>query len=620
MRDELLHYYERELRFIRRELGDFAERYPAVAGQLLIEPDKCEDPHVERLIEAFSMLTARVQMRLDDDFPEVSNALLSMLQPHYLAPIPSATVVQLTADPDRAEATSGMEVPRLSQLHMPPMGGTRCRFRTCYPVTLWPIAVSAVDVVPLDRGDPILPPAAVAALRIKLKTIGSHPFNTLPMDRIRFFFDGNATVAHQLYELFFRKPLGLMIRGGRKDVEASRVGGGAVFRKPECIRPVGFAPEEGLLEYGGSGHLGHRLLQEYFCFPDKFLFVDIAGLDGGALANVDHELEILLLLDKLPLELEGQVGKENLKLGCTPAVNLFEHQADPLMLEHTRNEYRVVPDSHSPQGYEVHSIRQVETVDPKQGKSREFRPFFELRHGDPRDGEEAFWQASRRPSGIKGDAGTDLFLTLVGAGGEDLYEMPGDTLVVRTLCSNRDLPEQLPVGSSDGGFKIEGQPGIAKIMTLRKPTKVLRLPTGRSTHWRLISLLSLNHMSLLETATREGDKGPVAFREMLSLFDFADTAVTRQRIAGLVGLSWRGVLRQVTVPEGRLLTRGIEVTLEFDESRYIGSGVFLFASVLERFLAHYTSLNSFTQTVASVRQRGEVLKVWAPRAGETPLV
>ena len=620
MRDELLHYYERELRFIRRELGDFAERYPAVAGQLLIEPDKCEDPHVERLIEAFSMLTARVQMRLDDDFPEITTAFLSLMQPHYLAPIPSSTVVQLEADADRSDATSGMVIPRYSQLHTPPMGGVRCHFRTCYPVTLWPITVDSVDVISLDRGDAIMPPNAVAAVRIKLKTLGSQPFSMLPLDRIRFFFDGNPTVAYQLYELFFRNPLGLVIRGGRRDAEVSRVGAGAVFRSPDCIQPVGFAPDEGLLEYGGSGHLGHRLLQEYFCFPDKFLFADLAGLDQAALAQTDQELEILLLLDKLPLDLEGQVSKENLKLGCTPAVNLFKHQADPLLLEHTRSEYRVVPDSHAPQGYEVHSIRHVETIDPTQGKSREFRPFFALRHGDPQDGEEAFWQTSRQPSGIKGDAGSELFLTLVGAGGEALREMPGDTLIVKTMCSNRDLPEQLPLGSQGGEFKIEGQPGVVRIHTLRKPTAVLRLPQGRNTLWRLISLLSLNHMSLLETATRDGEKGPVAFREMLSLLDFAGTAITRQRIAGLVGLQWRGVLRQVTVPEGRLLTRGIEVTLEFDESRYIGSGVFLFASVLERFLAHYTSLNSFTQTVATVRQREEVLKTWTPRAGETPLV
>ena len=620
MRNKLLHYYERELRFIRRQVGDFAESYPAIASQLLIEPDKCEDPHVERLIESFAMLTARVQMHLDDDFPEITNAFLSLLQPHYLAPIPSMTIVQLVADTDRADAVTGMPIPRESQLHTPPVGGVRCRFRTCFPVTLWPIAVTSVDVIPVDQGDPICPPEAVAAIRIKLKILGSHPFFELNPGSLRFFFDGNATTAHQLYEHFFRKPLGMIVRPAAGDVEATQVGSGARFLSPDHIRPVGFAADEGMLEYGGSGHLGHRLVQEYFCFPDKFLFADLAGLEGSTLSAMGKEMEILILLDQLPLDLESKLGVENLKLGCTPAVNLFPHNADPLVLDHTKSEIRVIPDGHHQQCYEVHSITKVETVDPGDGQSREFRPFYAMRHGDPREGEVGFWQGSRHPSGIKGDSGTELYLTLVGSNGEVLQENPGDTLIVQTLCSNRDLPELLPLGSRGGELKIEGQPGVAKINTLRKPTAALRLPEGGDTLWRLISLLSLNHLSLLETkGGRQGD-GPVAFREMLSLLDFADSPVTRQRISGVVGLNWRGVLRQISLPEGRLLTRGLEVTLEFDETRYTGSGVFLFAAVMERFLAHYTSLNSFTQTVATVRQRQEVLKRWAPRAGETPLV
>jgi type VI secretion system protein ImpG len=620
MRDELLHYYERELRFIRREMGDFAESYPAIAGQLLIEPDKCEDPHVERLIEAFAMLTARVQMRLDDDFPEITGAFLSLLQPHYLAPVPSMTIVQLEADADRAEDTNGMTISRHSQLHTPAVGGVRCRFRTCFPVKLWPVKVSSVDVISLDKGSPLCPDEAVAAIRIQLETRGSHPFSELALKSLRFFFDGNPTTAHKLYEHFLRKPLGMIVRSRHSDPDASQVGSGATFLSAENILPVGFDADEGMLEYGGSGHLGHRLLQEYFCFPDKFLFADLVGLEKETLAGIGREMEILILLDKLPLDLESSLGVENLKLGCTPAVNLFPHTADPLLLEHIRSEYRVVPDGHHPMGFEVNSILSVETVDPNSGQTREFLPFFALRHGAGTDDGSAFWQASRKPSAVKGDSGSELLLTLVGGQGEDLREIPGDTLMVKTLCSNRDLPELLPMGNRGGEFSIEGQPGVARINTLRKPTAVLRLSQDGDIFWRLISLLSLNHLSLLESKGHRQEDGPVAFREMLSLLDFANTPVTRQRINGLVGLDYRGVLRQITIPEGRLLTRGIEVTLELDEARFTGSGVFLFASVLERFLSHYTSLNSFTQTVANVRQRQEVLKRWPPRAGETPLV
>lgn len=623
MRDRLLQYYENELRFIRRQLVDFAESYPAVAGQLLLEPDKCEDPHVERLIESFAMLTARVQLRLDDDFPEITTSLLDMLQPNFLAPVPSLTVVQFTGDADRSQATVGTGIPRHSQIHTPPVGGVRCRFRTCYPVTLWPIEVTGVGLTALDRGNPLCPPAAVAAVRIELRTLGAQTFAQLPLEHLRFFLDGNASTANRLYELLFRQPLGVLVRPGRRDVEASRVGTGATFLPPSALRQVGFAADEGLLDAPRTSHLGHRLLQEYFLFPDKFLFGDVTGLTSRVLAPVGKELEILVLLDRLPLELEAKLGPENLKLGCTPAVNLFPHQAEPVALRQTEPEHRVVPDAHAPRAYEVHSIRHVETLDARTGQVREFRPFFALRHGDPREGELAFWHASRRPAGAKGDPGTEVYLTLVDPRGGPPAQLPGDTLIVHVLASNRDLPADLPLGARGGEFRIEGQPGIDRVRTLRKPTAAVRAPGGPETLWRLVSALSLNHLSLLETpddGRGHGSGGPAAFRELLALLDFADTPVTRQRITGLAGLDWRRVLRQVSTPEGRLLTRGLEITVHLDETHYTGSSPLVFASVLERFLAFYTSINSFTQTVATVRKREEVLKRWEPRAGENPII
>ena len=362
-------------------------------------------------------------------------------------------------------------------------------------------------------------------------------------------------------------------------------------------------------------------MQVYFCFPDQFLFVEVGGLDASVLGGGAEELEILLLLDRLPLDLEAQLGPENFKLGCTPAVNLFPHQADPLVLDRTSSEYRVVADMHAQRSYEIHSIESVETVEAGTGEVRSFRPFFSLRHGDRDVDEVAFWRSTRRPSPVKRDDGTEVYLTLVDARGAALTQRPGDTLIVRTLASNRDLPARLPLGTRGGEFGIEGQPGVARILTLRKPTPAIRTEQGRESLWRLISLLNLNHLSLLEVVdARDGRRGPVAFREMLALLDMADTPVTRQWIRGLTGLQWRRVMRQVSVPEGRLLTRGLEVTLDFDPAAYAGSGAFLFANVLERFLAHYTSINSFTQTVATTHQGTEVMKRWPPRAGETVLI
>jgi type VI secretion system protein ImpG len=620
MRDELLYYYERELRFIRRLAADFAHRYPAVAGQLLLEPDKCEDPHVERLIEACAMLTARVQMRLDDEFPEITQAFLGLLYPHYLAPIPSCTVAQFVPDADRVEATTGMEIPRHTLLHTPPVSGVRARFRTCFPLTLWPVETAAVEVVALNPGEPGCPPEATAAVRVVLRTLGSRPFRELGIDRLQFFLDGDASLAHALYELLFRDPLGLVVQP-RREERGRRGRRPVVFLTPEKLRPVGFARDEGLLEYGQASQLGYRLLQEYFAFPDKFLFAEVSGLAGEALQAAERELELLILLRELPLELEGKLGPGNLKLGCTPAVNLFPHQAEPLRPTQTEAEYRVVPDMHAPLAYEVHSVLSVETIDPGSGETRVFRPFYALRHGDRRGEEAAFWHASRQPSGREDDAGTEVWLSLVDRGRQPLKSPPGETLVVRTLCTNRNLPPELPLGEGRDGLQIEGHPGVARVHTLRKPTRPLRAPLREDTHWRLISLLSLNHLSLVGAdgnGGASGDSQPL--RELLSLLDFTQSAVTRQRIAGLMGLQARRILRRVTADGQRIFARGLEIALEFDETKYAGSGVFLFAAILEHFLGLYASLNSFTETVARIRQREGVLKRWPPRAGEMTLL
>ncbi len=629
MRERLLHYYERELRYIRRMTGDFAQRYPAIASQLLIEPDKCEDPHVERLIESFAMLTGRVQMRLDDEFPEITEAFLGLLFPHYLAPIPSMTIAQLEPDSDRSEATTGIEIPRHSLLHADPVKGVRCRFRTCYPVSLWPIELIDVKVIPLDQGEPGCPPGTVGAISIRLRTRGTNPFADLELSQLRFFLDGETATACQLYEYLFSKPLGIVLRRPEEKGKRSAGRQSAVFLPPDHIQPVGFAPDEGLLEYKDDSLLGHRLLQEYFCFPDKYLFADIMGLDRGPLAQIGDSLEILVLLDNLPLDLETKLGPENLKLGCTPVINLFPHQAEPINLTHSVSEYQIVPDAHAPTSYEVCAIHSVEAMESGTGSLKTYRPFFSLRHGEDDGDQIPFWQSARRPAIRKDDHGTEVSLMLVDKTGNLLERSPGETLVVQTLCSNRDLPPQLPFKSSRrGDFYIEGQPGVQRIVTLRKPTGSLRMSESSDLYWRLISLMSLNHLSLTSidesaqyrSASGVYASGPVAFRELLSLLDFVQTAATKQRVAGLTELESRPVMRQIKTDGGRLFARGLEMVLRFDETKYTGSGVFLFASVLERFLGYYTTINSFIQTVVEVQQREGVVKRWPPRSGEIQLI
>ena len=628
MRDDLLPYYERELRYIRRLAADFAERYPGVAGQLLIEPEKCEDPHVERLIEAFALLSARIRLKIDDDFPEIADSLLGIVFPHLVAPIPSLTIAQLTLDPEWSKEGEGLRIERGTRMLARPVDGVRCQFRTVVTTTLWPIRVESVEAIALGEREPGCPPGVRGAIRIRLKTFGARAFAKVGLDSLRFLLDRDSVVVHRLYELFFRDPRGLLLRepepiAGAKPIEPA-------FLPPERLIPEGFEADEALLPHPpGSSH-GHRLLLEYFAFPDKFHFARFEGLAPAASRVASDTLDVLVLLAEVPFDLQGKLSAENLKLGCTPAVNLFEHSAEPIRLVAREVEHEIVPDLHAPESFEVHTVREVDSLAPRSGTTRTFRPFYGLNHGDSGPDDAAFWHAVRRPSPREADEGTEVHLMLVDRSFRAREPEVGEVVNVRALCSNRDLPSRLPIGTDAADdFRIEGMPGVTRVRCLRKPTRTIRPVLGTEGRWRVVSHLSLNLMSLVDVASggpsdlsgvTSGSPALDAFREILKLYDFTDSAVTRQRILGLVGIEARPVLRRIPVAGDAVHVRGLEVRLKLDEEHFAGSGVFLFASVLERFLAQYTSINSFVQTVAEVRQREGILRRWPPRTGARRLL
>jgi type VI secretion system protein ImpG len=619
MRDELLGYYERELVFLRQMGAEFAAKYPKVAGRLLLEPDKCEDPHVERMIEAFAFLASRVHLKIDDEFPEITESLLNVLYPHYLAPIPSMSVAQFALDPAQGKLTTGYKIDRGTILYSRPIQGTPCRFRTCYPVTLWPVEVTNASLESLDpvssRGK-----YSEAVIKIGLRCVNNTKLAEIKVkegederliESLRFYINGEAQLVFPLYELIFNDERHVE-RVELRPVNGKRGRGpAAITLPPSSIKPIGFGQDEGMLQYSARSFTGYRLLTEYFSFPDKFLFFDVTGLGAAARAGFGEEFEVLIYLkDVTPPR--GVVDARTFQLGCAPIINLFRKVAEPIHLAQQQHEYRVIPDIHRQAATEIYAIDSVTTTSAYLEGSREFQPFYSYRHSYDREQSRAFWYATRRPSERPDDEGTEVYLSLV-----DLdfspHVPPVETLTVHTTCTNRDLPGRLPFGGREGDFEVENAGPLARVRCLRKPTDTLRPPMRRGAHWRLISHLSLNHLSIVE-GQPSGE--PEALREILMLYDFMDSAATRKQIAGVSKLSSRRVVRQTGSRVGAGFVRGIETTIEFDEEQYVGSGVFLFASVLERFLALYASVNSFNQLVAKTRQREGVMKRWQPRAGE----
>ena len=611
MQDEMLTYYERELTYVRKMANDFALKYPKIANRLLLEHDKCEDPHVERLLQGFAFMAARIHRKLDDEFPEIVESLLNVLYPHYLAPIPSMSIAQFTPDPMQGKLTDGYRVKRHTPLFSKPIGGTPCRFKTCYPVTLWPVEVKDAKFG-VPGSVPNWPENAKAVLRLELKTLGDSKFSDLELDQLRFFLNGEDRQVHALHELIFNNVTKLELRTMDKTKEFKSI----VLAK-ECLCPVGYEKDEGLLPYPNQSFLGYRLLQEYFTFPDKFLFFDICELNRAGQSGFENHLEILFFLDEMPAN-DLSIGKENFLLGCTPIINLFEQIAEPINLDRVRTEYHIIPDLRRQPATEVYSVDKVTSTAPYLDEPHQFQPLYSYSHAFDKDTPPGFWYASRKPSPQKDDAGTDVYISIVNL--DFKPTRPADeTLTVHTTCTNRDLPAQLSFGDPKGDFELDGAAPITTIKCLKKPTPTVRAPLGGGTQWRLISHLSLNYLSLAEK-----DDGRKALQEILKLYNYQDSAVTQQKISGIVGLSSERVVRRISSVNGGAVARGMKVTVEFDEEKFVGSGVFLLASVLERFLGLYVSINSFCQLVATTKQRLSAqkgaLKQWPARAGEQVLL
>jgi type VI secretion system protein ImpG len=619
MNGDLLTQYNRELSFIRRLAGLFAQANPGIAEHLHLRQEDKPDPHVERLIQAFAFISGRVRQKLDDEFPEITESLLGVLYPHYLNPIPSMGIVQMELASEQ-DAAEGYRVPaETPAATVEQVEGEPCRFQTVYPVTLWPIKVESAKLARPPFGGLGVPETleggterrAAAILRLVLRCVGDGvSFQSMPLDSLRFFLHGESRHACWVYELLLNNTIAISLAGTAHDKHP-------VSLPPRgALSQVGFESDEGTLPYGPRSFIGYRLLTEYFAFPEKFRFVELSGnrLSDSPVSlkevmpkSATNELQVFFYLNQAAPDLEQHVTKEVFRLGCTPVVNLYKKSASPIDLTHTEHRYRVVPDVRSPQAHEVYTVDRVTASRDADGQVVEYQPFYSVKHAASNLG-QLFWHASREPSDPGGDGGTEVYLSLV-----DLAMKPslagGWTLHVDTTCLNRDM---LSKGKFSGELKItEGAGLVSRVSRLTPFTETHRPAQKHGAIWRLISHLTLNHLSLTD-----GDEHANALREILKLYDFADRAETQKMISGVKSVKGERVTGRT--PDGTVC-RGIEVTLTLDESCFTANELFLFASVMERFLALYCTVNSFSRLVVKRVHKGE-LRRWPPRVGEKVLI
>lgn len=612
---ELLPHYERELAFLRAHAGDFAKAYPKIAGRLMLSGDVGEDPHVERLIEAFAFLSARIHKRLDDDFPLFTESFLDVLYPHYLRPFPACAVARFDAGAGVAQMTQAAVLPRGTLLNSRPVRGVTCRFRTAYPVALLPLRVVSVGfraAVRAPEGTPV-PRAATSLLSVELALQSPQAsWATLGVQPLRVHLDGEASQVTALREALFGRVQGVLLQ------TASTGAWQAVDALP---RAVGLAEDESLIDFDARSHPAYRLLTEYFAFPEKFNFVDLPlppALAGSPARTITlHYALAGIRSDSDPARLLETLSERNLLLGCTPVVNLFRQRAEPIRVTHQAETYPVLPDARRAYGFEVHSVEKVWRVrQAADGESiAEFRPFYSLQHDDLlHDGEASgrYWHVRRNAAVAELSPGFETELGIVDIDFNPA-EPQSDTLSLEVLATNRDLPSQLATAQSGGDLFLEGGGLAREIRLLRKPTPALRFERGRGALWRLISHLSVNHLSL-------SGGGIDALKEMLRLYDLPRSPVNRRVIDALVSVEHRAATACLPGDPFPAFVRGVEVRLGVDEASFVGTGLHLFAQVMDHFFGLYVHANSFTQLKLVSSRTQEELVACPRRSGSGPLL
>ncbi|MCC6464567.1 MAG: type VI secretion system baseplate subunit TssF [Planctomycetes bacterium] len=576
-------YYQDELLFLRDSGREFAEANPE-AARFLAQPGS--DPDVERMLEGFAFLTAKLRQKLDDELPEVLHSFTEMFWPHYLRPVPACAVMQFA--PQSQVAAEVKAIPRGVQIDSVPVDGTRCRFETCYDVNLLPLDVKEAE---LRRDNP-------ARLTLTFNAPGKLPLDKLPFESVRLHLAGEPVVTRALYVSLLRFVRRIVVR----DVE---VAGRSFELPPSAVVPVGFEEPEAVLRGPGPSFPGFRLLQEYFAAPVKFMFLDLTGLNkvGGFAGS--HSFAVEFEFTRLP-EAMPPVSRANFLLNCAPAVNLYRHDADPVRLDPARTEYTIRPAGANPHHHEVFSVNRVWGLEVGTAQPRDFAPQFRLARGARRD--EAFYHVRRR--GAVNDRGTHLSISFIEPEAPEARKAI-ETVSIELTCTNGQLPARLEAG--DIAAKTQNSPLFATFRNVGKPTPALAPPLQGDLLWRLAGHLSVNFLSLVSVDSLRAVVGLYNLRARL------DRQAEQAHARLLEGIKAVRAQLAVHMLKGTPL-RGLQVDLTLDEELLGGEGeLYFFAAVLERFFAQYVTLNAFTRLKVTGAKFGGVFE-WPARMGARVLL
>jgi type VI secretion system protein ImpG len=631
----LLRLYNEELAHLREVGAEFARQFPKIASRLSMNSVEVSDPYVERLLEGFAFLAARVQLKIDAEHPRFIAHLLETVYPGFLSAVPSMVIVRMQPDLSDPNLGKGASVPRASALVSDLARGqnTRCEFRTAHEVRLWPMEITQAQYFSYAADLPMaqLPLAGQVrgGLRIRLRTHGGVRFDQLPMEELALHLSAPDDVAWRLHELIGSATLGSWVLPAGA-VPASAVPARAQWRDAASVRPTGFDDEQALMPETLRGFSGHRLLQELAALPHRFLFFNVDDLAARLARVANTEAELVLLFSRGEAALESLVDAGSLALFCTPAINLFPKRLDRIQTSAGQWEYHAVPDRTRPIDFEVHGVESVTGYGTGAVAEQTFLPLYTTFHTDHPD--HAAYYTVRREQRLLSQRqqqqgprssyiGTELYLSLVDPRNAP-YREDIRQLSVSAWVTNRDLPTLLPGGGSTdlnpnaGAWTLESPGPVKSVQCLRGPTRpVQRAHQGRE-GWALINHLTLNHLSI---AGESPAKAAAALRSLLTLYGPPNDAGWRKQVDGVQAVRARQVTRRLPFPGPLTFGAGVQVEVDVDELSFQGASAFLLGSVLEQLFARQAAINSFSETVLRSASRG-VLMRWPARVGQSPMV
>jgi type VI secretion system protein ImpG len=576
-------YYQDELTFLRDLGREFAEANPSLAPFLA---ERSSDPDVERLLEGFAFLTGRIRQRLDDDLPELTHGILSLIYPNFLQPVPATTIMEFT--PLANVVTAPRRVDAGVEIDSVPVDGTACRFRTAAPVDVLPLRVADAETV--RRG-------ATTDLRVHFKLLSGANAAELGNRPLRLHFHGDLATGRSLYlwSLHYLEGVTLELDGGR----SLRFG-------PEIVRAAGFDADEALLPFPTNAFQGYRILQEYFTLPERFLFVDIARV-LRAVARAQPGGFALVFHYSRPLDEQVRPRAENVRLHCVPAINLFTADADPVRVDHAKTQYRVRPASREPSHAEVVTVDRVEGWSRGSARRRSYHRFESFAF-DTAGADTGFYRVRLQPSLL--ETGVESYIAFVDRADRSMVP-ECETVSLGLTCCNRHLPAKLRAG--DIHVPTGTSPEFVTYRNLAKPAPAAAPPLDKGLMWLLISNLSLNYVSL-------GDVD--ALRVVLSAYNFRafhDRQAEREQRLRLEGIVETRASTVDRLHRG-MPVRGLRTELTLRESKFAGEGeMYLFATVLNQFFSLYASINAFHQLVVRGADMGEIYE-WPPTTGQQPIL